>query len=46
MINKPIEKARKDKQELAKLYNVSSSSIVWKGNNKYIVIKNGKEILV
>lgn len=46
MNNKAIDKARKDKEELAKLYDVPVSSIVWKGNNKYIVGKDGKEILV
>ena len=42
----PIKKAKKAKQELSMLYNVPISSIVWKGNNKYIVIKAGKEILI
>lgn len=46
MNDKVIEKAKKDKEELAKLYGVPVSSIVWKGDNKYIVIKDGKEILI
>lgn len=46
MNDKVIEKAKKDKEELEKLYGVPVSSIVWKGDNKYIVIKDGKEILV
>lgn len=46
MNNVAIEKAIKDKQELAEIYGVSVSSIVWIGNNKYIVIKDGKEIII
>lgn len=41
-----IDKAQKDKKELAKEYDVPESSIVWIGDNKYIVIKDGKEILI
>lgn len=46
MNNKAIETAKKAKEELAKLYGVPISSIVWKGDNKYILVKNGKEYLV
>ena len=46
MRNTAIIKAEKDKRELSKIYNVSVSSIVWVGNNKYIVVKDGKEILI
>ena len=46
MKNAAIEKATKDKKELAEIYGVSVSSIVWIGNNKYIVIKDGKEIII
>ena len=46
MKNVAIEKAIKDKKELAEQYNVSVSSVIWYGNNKYIVIKNGKEIRI
>lgn len=46
MNNKVIENAQKAKEELAKLYGVPVSSIVWKGDNKYILVKNGKEYLV
>lgn len=46
MKNKAIEKAKKDRLELAELYNVSTSCIVWLGNNKYIVVKDGKEIKI
>lgn len=46
MNNKTIEKANKDKEELAKLYGVPVSAIVWKGDNKYTIVKNGKEVQV
>lgn len=46
MKNAAIEKAIKDKKELAKIYGVSISSVVWIGNNKYIVVKDGKEIII
>lgn len=46
MENAAIEKAIKDKKELAEMYGVSISSIVWIGNNKYIIIKDGKEIII
>lgn len=41
-----IDKAIKDKQELAKEYGVSASSIVWIGDNKYIVVKDGEQIRI
>lgn len=41
-----IEKAQKDRVELAHEYGVSPSSIVWIGDNKYIVIKDGCEIRI
>lgn len=46
MKNVEIEKAQKDRKELAQQYNVSTSSIVWCGDNKYIIIKDGKEIRI
>lgn len=46
MKNVAIEKAIKDKAELAKQYDVSISSIVWIGDNKYIVVKDGIEIKI
>lgn len=46
MNTKPIDKAMRDKQELAEEYNVSVSAVVWLGDNKYIVIKDGKEIRI
>ena len=44
--HKTIEKAQKDKQELAENYNVPVSAVIWMGNNKYIVIKDGIQILI
>jgi hypothetical protein len=41
-----VEKAKRDKEELAKEYNVSTSAIIWIGDNKYIVVKDGKEIYI
>lgn len=41
-----LEKAMKNKEELSKEYDVPISSIVWIGNNKYIVVKDGKEIRI
>ena len=41
-----INKAQKDRSELAKQYNVSLSCVVWIGDNKYIVVKDGKEIRI
>jgi len=47
MINKAIEKACKDKRELARLYNTDENKVVWCGNNKYIVIlRNGRRIRI
>lgn len=40
----PIEKAQRDKEELARSYEVPISAVVWIGDNKYIVIKDGEEI--
>lgn len=41
-----IDKAQKDQVDLAREYSVSPSSIVWIGDNKYIVIKDGCEIKI
>ena len=46
MENKAIETAQKDRAELADSYNVPISAVVWLGDNKYIVIKNGEEIRI
>ncbi len=43
---KKIEKARKKSEKLAKKYGVPVSSVVWIGNNKYIVVKDGNEIRI
>ncbi len=43
---KLIEKARKRKDKLSRDYDVPKSCVVWVGNNKYIVVKDGKEIWV
>ena len=42
----PIEKARRDIAQLSKEYNVPISSVVWIGDNKYIVVKDGKSIWI
>ena len=46
MSNRAIERAHKKSIELANTYNVSSSCIVWMGGNKFIIVKDGKEIVV
>lgn len=46
MTNKSIERAQRDREELAREYGVAVSAIVWIGNNKYIVVKDGKQILI
>lgn len=38
---KAIEKASKQARELEKKYN---APVVWMGGNKFIVVKDGKEI--
>ena len=43
---KAIEKAQRDREELADSYGVPVSAVIWKGNNKYIVIKDGKQIKI
>lgn len=43
---KAIEKAQRDRAELAEEYNVPESAIVWIGDNKYIIVKDGKEIRI
>ena len=46
MRNVALEKAIKDKQELSEEYGVPTTSIVWIGDNHYIVVKDGKEIKI
>jgi len=45
-IEKLWEKVSKDKEELSKSYNVPVSSVVYIGDNKYIVVKDGREIKI
>ena len=45
-VHKIIDKAQKDRAKLAEEYGVSESSVVWLGDNKYIVVKNGVEIRI
>lgn len=40
---KSIAKAQKQARQLEKEYN---APVVWMGKNKFIVVKNGKEITV
>ena len=40
---KSIEKASKQARELEKKYN---APVVWMGGNKFIIVKDGKEIKV
>lgn len=44
MENTAIKKAHHDKELLSKEYCVPVSSIVWIGDNHYIIVKNGGEI--
>lgn len=46
MKNKAIEKAERDCVELAAAYGVPVSAVVWMGDNKYIVIKDGEAIRI
>lgn len=46
MENIAIKKSIIDKKELSVVYGVTESSIVWIGDNHYIVIKDGKEIRI
>lgn len=43
---KAIEKAYKTKYKLAIAYNIEMTSIIWMGDNKFIIVDNGKEIEV
>lgn len=43
---KEIERAREVIEKLSIAYKVPASFIVWAGNNKYIIIKDGKECWV
>lgn len=41
-----IEKAQRDCAELAAKYGVARSSVVWIGDNKYIVVKGENQIRI
>lgn len=43
---KAIEKAQRDCAKLAEEYNVPEPAVVWIGDNKYIIVKDGKEIRI
>ena len=43
---KAILKAEKGREELAKEYDVPISAVVWLGDNKYAVVKDGKTIYI
>lgn len=46
-IEKLWEKVRKDKKELAQAYGTATSSVIYIGNNKYIVVMpDGKEVRI
>lgn len=44
--DKVMEKVRRHKRELAENYNVPESAVIWRGNNNYIVVKDGQEIRI
>lgn len=43
---KAIGKANREKEELAKMYGVEVSAIVWCGSCKFIIVKNGESIRI
>ena len=44
--HKAVEKAQRDCEDLARQYNVPRSAVIWRGGNKYIVIKDGETIYI
>lgn len=44
--NLVIDRAARTKEKLAALYDVPISSIIWMGDDRYIIVKNGKEFCV
>lgn len=44
--DKKIEMARKIKSIVACEYGVPVTSIIWKGGNNFIVVKDGQEITI
>lgn len=46
-VEKVLDRAKRDKKELAMVYNTDESKIIWRGFNRYIVItKDNKEIWI
>lgn len=45
-IEKLLTKVQKQKQELAELYQVSETAVIWRGQTLYFVVKDGKEIRI
>lgn len=43
---KAIERAIEAKKKLCKIWDVDMSHVIWCGYEKYIVIKDGKEIKI
>lgn len=41
-----IDNARREKERLSRRYDVPVSSIVWMGNSKYIMVKNGEQFIL
>ena len=41
-----IEKAQKSAEQIATKFSVPLSAVVWAGNNDFIVVNKGKEILI
>lgn len=41
-----IEKASEKKRKIAQEYNIPSSSIVWMGGNRFIVVTGGCEFII
>ena len=44
--DKLYERVNKWRKELAETYGVSENAVVWIGNNRFIVVKDGKEIRI
>lgn len=45
--DKLMDRVRKEKRELALIYKVSETSIVWMGGHRYaVLLQNGKEVSV
>ena len=43
---KQYEKIQRDKKALSESYGVAESAVVYIGDNKYIVVKDGREIRI